>query len=181
MFGGTAQLGIALGTWKENFWKKMDIATPTCSRSLTDFSEKGGVKRSCFPVVGCPAQPPISRSKCVDRGVGAVGDSCPAGRVAPGQMKYKVKMGCGGEQCPLAAAAWDRVNMAMHHDMAIKFSGDVALDFVRGMIPHHNGAVDMCDLLLHNLTCAEVCPLSRLAGWRSECVQHAAGLCVSSC
>jgi uncharacterized protein (DUF305 family) len=31
----------------------------------------------------------------------------------------------------------------MHRDMAIAFSGDTDVDFVRSMIPHHQGAIDM--------------------------------------
>ena len=45
-----------------------------------------------------------------------------------------------------------QVNMRMHHGMAIRFSGDVATDFVRGMIPHHQGALDMCEVLVEKLS-----------------------------
>jgi uncharacterized protein (DUF305 family) len=41
-------------------------------------------------------------------------------------------------------AASDR----MHRDMAIEFSGDPDVDFARGMIPHHRGAIDMARALL---------------------------------
>lgn len=30
--------------------------------------------------------------------------------------------------------------------MAIKYTGDVERDFVYGMIPHHNGALEMCNV-----------------------------------
>lgn len=35
----------------------------------------------------------------------------------------------------------------MHHSMMIDYTGDADVDFVRGMIPHHQGAVDMAAIL----------------------------------
>ncbi len=36
----------------------------------------------------------------------------------------------------------------MHADMALKYSGDADRDFVRGMVPHHQGAIDMARIEL---------------------------------
>ncbi len=36
----------------------------------------------------------------------------------------------------------------MHKDMMITYSGDADADFVRGMIPHHQGAIDMAKIEL---------------------------------
>merc|ERR1719198_1863521 len=43
-------------------------------------------------------------------------------------------------------------NHKMHELMAVEYSCDHSVDFVRMMIPHHAGAVDMCDTLLLSTT-----------------------------
>ena len=35
------------------------------------------------------------------------------------------------------------INMKMHEAMNITFTGNADVDFVKGMIPHHQGAIDM--------------------------------------
>lgn len=47
-----------------------------------------------------------------------------------------------------AAAAFAAVNAKMHAAMTIEFSGDPDVDFMTGMIPHHQGAIDMANVLL---------------------------------
>lgn len=47
-----------------------------------------------------------------------------------------------------ATAAYRAANERMHRDMAIDFTGDADIDFVKGMIPHHQGAIDMARVVL---------------------------------
>ena len=46
--------------------------------------------------------------------------------------------------------AYEAVNAKMHKDMDVAFSGDADVDFVRGMIPHHQGAIDMAKVVLQH-------------------------------
>ena len=47
-----------------------------------------------------------------------------------------------------AVAAYMAANQKMHRDMAIDYTGNADVDFVRGMIPHHQGAIDMAKVEL---------------------------------
>ena len=58
---------------------------------------------------------------------------------------------------PGPAAAADPASQAylaaadrMHREMAIEYSGDPDVDFARGMIAHHQGAIDMARALLEH-------------------------------
>ncbi|MFS8147084.1 DUF305 domain-containing protein [Rhizobium sp. BR 249] len=47
-----------------------------------------------------------------------------------------------------SSQAFKMANDKMHKDMMMKYSGDADTDFVRGMIPHHQGAIDMAKIEL---------------------------------
>ncbi|MBW9091800.1 DUF305 domain-containing protein [Rhizobium wenxiniae] len=46
--------------------------------------------------------------------------------------------------------AFKAANAKMHDGMAIEFSGDADVDFTRGMIAHHQGAIDMAKVELEH-------------------------------
>ena len=49
-----------------------------------------------------------------------------------------------------SVAAYQAINDQMHQAMNINFTGDADVDFVRGMIPHHEGAVEMAKVVLEH-------------------------------
>jgi uncharacterized protein (DUF305 family) len=55
-----------------------------------------------------------------------------------------------------ATRAFLAANEKMHRDMAITYSGNADRDFVAGMIPHHQGAIDMARIVLQHGGDAEV-------------------------
>lgn len=54
-----------------------------------------------------------------------------------------------GDKGPSSMAFMD-ANDRMHQGMAIAFTGNADVDFIRGMIPHHQGAVDMARIVLEH-------------------------------
>lgn len=54
-----------------------------------------------------------------------------------------------GDQGP-SSQAFAKANADMHSAMDIEFSGDADVDFARGMIAHHEGAVAMAKVLLEH-------------------------------
>jgi uncharacterized protein (DUF305 family) len=54
-----------------------------------------------------------------------------------------------GDKGP-SSMAFMEANDRMHKGMAIEFTGNADVDFIKGMIPHHQGAVEMAQIVLEH-------------------------------
>ena len=63
------------------------------------------------------------------------------------EMKHDMSKMAMGVQSP-ATVGYEAAMKKMHKDMAIRYTGNADVDFVRGMIPHHRGAIDMAKVVI---------------------------------
>jgi uncharacterized protein (DUF305 family) len=73
-----------------------------------------------------------------------------------------------GHGAPAAASGaapstpgYQNANKKMHDAMNIAFTGNADVDFVKGMIPHHQGAIDMAKVVLAHGKDAQIKKLAR--------------------
>ena len=60
------------------------------------------------------------------------------------------RMTAGSDHDSASTRAYKAANTKMHEGMGITYSGDADVDFVRGMIAHHQGAIDMAKVELEH-------------------------------
>lgn len=54
----------------------------------------------------------------------------------------------GSSKVTAATKKYQQINDNMHKSMDIKFTGDADKDFLAAMIPHHQGAIDMAEVVI---------------------------------
>ena len=55
-----------------------------------------------------------------------------------------------------ASMAFMEANDRMHQNMMMEYTGNADVDFIKGMIPHHQGAVEMAKIVLEHGTDPDV-------------------------
>lgn len=78
----------------------------------------------------------------------------------------------------------EQANHRMHEGMAIAYTGDTDLDFVQGMLAHHQGAVDMARVelqygkdpkirqLAEQIVAAQEKEIALMRAWLAERAAH---------
>ena len=64
------------------------------------------------------------------------------------EMKHDHGTTQAAQQESPSSKAFAEASAKMHQDMTGDLTGDADVDFVRGMIPHHQGAIDMARIQL---------------------------------
>ena len=72
------------------------------------------------------------------------------------KMRHTMGAPLMGADASPAAKAFAESNARMHKDMTMAITGDADVDFIKGMPPHHQGAVDMAKIVLQYGTGSEV-------------------------
>jgi uncharacterized protein (DUF305 family) len=66
-----------------------------------------------------------------------------------GHSGHAMPAGASTAETP-ATKGYREANAKMHREMDIPFTNDADADFVRAMIPHHQGAIDMAKVALQH-------------------------------
>ncbi len=64
------------------------------------------------------------------------------------EMNHDIHKGHKMGDKSASSMAFTAANDKMHKDMMVELTGDTDVDFVKGMMPHHQGAIDMAKIEL---------------------------------
>ena len=114
----------------------------------TELSQKEAKKKGVRIALGMAAGLAIAQSQMA-------GDAPAAQTQGTGHnMGHDMGHGAAHDMGQMATAdapstrAYVQAMDKMHGDMAVEYTGDADIDFMRGMIPHHQGAIDMAKVVL---------------------------------
>lgn len=115
------------------------------SANLPAFADEANEHEGHHPANAAGEQTPAPAQK------GKMEDGMMGGEKCKMMEEMHAKMGGGmklkGDAGP-SSQAYHGIMMRMHEDMAVTYTGNADVDFVKGMIPHHQAAVDMAKTAL---------------------------------
>lgn len=151
---------ISLGTQAADFVTPYNLPQPTCERNVQqDFYERlhPATTAACFPQVSCPALRDDNQTIAVcaaddDECVVHHGNHTTANDLA---AVHNDLGSCGGDACPAAIDKWysNALHPLLQQLTNLEYSGNVAVDLVRGLISLETAAVELCRTLLQDLEC----------------------------
>jgi len=92
--------------------------------------------------------PAVSKSSMTSGMAMKHGQDCPCCKSGQCPMMKQASMDHAEHQMPKGDNAYAAAMDKMHKSMMIEGTGDADVDFMRSMIPHHQGAIDMAKIAL---------------------------------